>query len=235
MSSGPRPGQARRQEVVDTLCEAFAHDEMALDEFERRVEAAHRAVSVADLEQLVADLSSKTVAWRAAHVPSASSKGSQSPPGPPDTEPTHARRRDVVVGVMGGAMRRGRWTPARRVTAIAVMGGVELDFRTAALPPGVTEVHAFAFWGGVQILAPPHARIECSGIGILGGFDHREEAGQPSTASSPPVLRITGLACMGGVDVKVRSPGETARQARRRLKENRPDRRLRGGGPEEGA
>ena len=227
MSSASRPGQARRQEVVDALCEVFARDELVLDEFERRVEVAHRAVTVADLDLLLADLSAKTVP--------ASATDPRSPLGRLTAATGHEHRRDVVVGVMGRAMRRGSWTPARRVTAIAIMGGVELDFRAAILPPGVTEVHAFAICGGVQILAPPDVRIECSGIGIMGGFDHRDEVGEPSTALSSPVLRITGLTCMGGVDVKVRSPGETVREARQRLKDKRRERRLRSGGPEEDA
>jgi hypothetical protein len=40
-----------------------------------------------------------------------------------------------------------------------------------------------------------------------------------------PTLRITGLACMGGVTVTVRHPGETAGDARRRRKLERQDQR----------
>jgi hypothetical protein len=134
---------------------------------------------------------------------------------------------------MGGATRRGRWTPARKITAVAMMGGVELDFREAVFGPGVTEVQAFAFWGGIEVIAPPDVRVECSGVGIMGGFDHRQEIAE-APADGAPVLRITGVAMMGGVDVKVRYPGESGRDARRRLKEERRERRRLGPGRDEG-
>ena len=106
-----------------------------------------------------------------------------------------------------------------------MMGGVELDFREAVLAPGVTEVHAFAFWGGVQITVPPDVRVECTGLGLMGGFDHREDVGGVDDPSAP-VLRVTGVALMGGVEVRVRYPGETGREAKRRIREKKERRRL---------
>jgi hypothetical protein len=217
MSSPSRPGQARRQETIDALCDAFARDEMELADFEKRVEAAHRAESAAELDRLLADIAPQNLPARAGRAaPGAASV----PARRPTALPGQARAREVVAGIMGGSTRRGRWTPARRVTAIGVMGGVELDFREAVLAPGVTEVHAFAFWGGVEIVAPPDVRVECTGMGIMGGFDHREDA-VGTLDPNAPVLRVTGVACMGGVEVRVRYPGETSRDARRRLRDER--------------
>lgn len=202
---------------------------MDLAEFERRVDVAHRAESAAELDRLLSDLGGAATPTRAGAPPSEAAAAS----GRPATAGSgRVRAGELVAGILGGSMRRGRWTPARRVTAIATMGGVELDFREAALGPGVTEVHAFAFWGGVQIVAPPHVRVECSGLGILGGFDHRDDSrsvAEPDAA----VLRITGLAVMGGVEVVVRRPGESRRDARRRMQRERRQGRLRSGADEE--
>ena len=76
-----------------------------------------------------------------------------------------------MVGIMGGGGRTGAWIPARRNWVVGVMGGHALDFREAHLGPGVTEVNVLAIMGGVEILVPPDVRVECSGIGIMGGFD----------------------------------------------------------------
>src|SRR5688572_23778363 len=149
-ASGPPggpPGPARRQQVIDALCESFARDEMALEDFERRVETAHRADTAAELDRLLADLPSASVPVRTgmhrdAPLGSPPRRDPSGPTGPP-------RAREVIAGMMGGSARRGRWSPARRITALGIMGGVELDFREALFQPGVTEVHAFAFWGGV--------------------------------------------------------------------------------------
>ena len=39
----------------------------------------------------------------------------------------------------------------RRLRVVAIMGGVELDLREAELPPGVTEIRAFIFMGGLTV------------------------------------------------------------------------------------
>ena len=162
MTSPDRPGQARRQEAIDALCDAFARDEMELEEFERRVETAHRAATAAELDRLLADLSPILVPVRRV---SAGQPGSarRSAARRPTALSGHVREREVIAGVMGGSMRRGRWSPARRITAIGIMGGVELDFREAILVPGVTEIHAFAFWGGLEILVPQEDRRRVRG------------------------------------------------------------------------
>jgi hypothetical protein len=229
MSSHPRPGQARRQETIDALCDAFARDEMELGEFERRVEAAHRAESPVDLDRLLADLGPRPLPAR---TRPAAAETSAVPARRPTALPGQARASEVVGGIMGGATRRGRWTPARRVNALGILGGVELDFREAILAPGVTEVHAIAFWGGVQIVVPPDVRIECSGMGIMGGFDHRDDVAAPLDPMAP-VIRITGIACMGGVEVRVRYPGESRRDARQRVRSERRRGRSRGESQEE--
>jgi hypothetical protein len=217
MSSLPRPGQARRQETIDALCDAFARDEMELGEFERRVEAAHRAESAADLDLLLADVGPRPLPTRTGRAPAETSAASARRP---TALPGQARASEVVGGFMGGATRSGRWTPARRVNALGILGGVELDFRDAVLAPGVTEVHAIAFWGGVQIVVPPDVRVECSGMGIMGGFDHRDDVAVPLDPMAP-VIRITGIACMGGVEIRVRYPGESRRDARQRVRSER--------------
>ena len=55
-----------------------------------------------------------------------------------------------MVAALGGVERKGRWIPARQNYAVAVMGGVVLDFREALLPPGVTEVWIFTAMGGCR-------------------------------------------------------------------------------------
>jgi hypothetical protein len=110
------------------------------------------------------------------------------------------------------------------------MGGTELDFREAVLSPGVTEVHCYTVWGGIEIIVPPGINVESHGLALLGGFEHAGDGGAPADVGAP-TLRITGVAFMAGVDISVRLPGESAREARRRRRQERREhrRRLRGG------
>ena len=208
--------ERRRQSVIDLLCERFADDAMSVEEFERRVDSAHGASTSEELDALLRDLPGRRP------LPVRPSGGAVQ--GYSTVSPDRVQDRDLVLAIMGGTTRKGRWTPARRNYAIALMGGAELDFREAILPPGVTEVHIYAMWGGVDVIVPPDLHVESRGFAIMGGFEHAaDEAVAPGPET--PTLRLTGLAIMGGVDISVRRPGETAREARRRRRIEAKERR----------
>lgn len=220
--SGQPLGQTR-QVTIDALCEHFANDAIPVEEFERRVDEAHKAASVDQLKELLRDLPG-------GNLPMASGRRPMPAPKPQRgvTAAAHEKEREIVVAIMGGSSRKGRWHPARKNFAFAVMGGTELDFREASLPPGVTEVQVFAVMGGAEIVVPPGVNVESHGIGILGGFDHAADEGDYDIDA--PTLRIAGLAVMGGVGISVRYPGESVREAKRRRKlEAKERRRLSGG------
>lgn len=215
------PLEQGRKSAIDALCDHFADDRLTVEEFERRLDAAHQARSSSELNALLADLPTapNSLAHRAAS-PETRQGGQEL------ADPDRVKDRELVVAIMGGNGRKGRWSPARHSVVMAVMGGAELDFRDAVMPPGVTEVQIYAFWGGVDILVPPDMHVESTGFAVMGGFDHAaEDAVEPRPGA--PSLRITGIAVMGGVDISVRRPGETARDARRRRRlERREQRRL---------
>lgn len=190
----------RREHTIERLCEHFARDHLEAEELEDLIDRAHRAVTVAELDNLLVGLPELTA---------------QSSPQMAVARPAAADAHQVVVAIMGGAERKGAWTPSRNLHVVAFMGGSLLDFREARLGPGITTVNVLAVMGGVEIIVPPGLRVESNGIGIMGGFEH---AGQRSGASdNGPVLRISGAAIMGGVEIKERplrreiSPGEERR------------------------
>ena len=221
---GHQPLNHTRQNTVDALCEHFANDVMSIEEFERRVDVANKADTVEEIKALLRDMPG-------GDLPAPT--GPATVPAPQRefgvTAAAHVKENAFVVACLGGASRKGRWTPARKNYAIAVMGGTELDFREAQFGPGMTELQVFAVMGGVEIIVPPGLTVECQGMALLGGFDHLSDTTQPDSIDGP-VLRITGLAVMGGVDVTVRHPGETAREARRRRKLERKERKRLGSG-----
>ena len=211
-----------RQKTIDALCESFARDEMEMGELEKRLELVHQAETADQLGVILADLPTPPVpVKREGAASSPSSDLAPRPTLPDDRIPEQS----VIVGIMGGGARQGTWIPARTNWAVALMGGCELDFRDAQLGPGVTEVRVFAMMGGVDIIAPPDVQVESSGIGIMGAFEVSSHY-RPPTHPDPPILRVTGVAIMGGAAVKVRYPGETARDARLRLKAEKKARAL---------
>jgi hypothetical protein len=217
----PRPPtQERRDITIDALSALFAAGRLEMEEFEARVERALRAGSVPELDALVADLAPTGERPRPV-VPALV----REPMGP-----DHPRGSRATVAVMSGTRRNGRWFPAARHVGVAVMGGAELDFREAELSPGTTDVYLYAVWGAIEVIVPPDLDVEVGGLAIMGGLTHL--ASHPSRLESQrPRLRIHGFALMGAVEVKVRLPGETAKDARLRRRNER--RRLRGGDDEQ--
>jgi predicted membrane protein len=83
--------------------------------------------------------------------------------------------------------------------ATAVMGGCEIDLRHASMPEGRAAVlDTFAFWGGIEIRCPDDWEVISQGSAALGGFVNNARS-QPGAKRR---LIVTGLAIMGGVEVK---------------------------------
>jgi hypothetical protein len=200
----------RREEVIELLSDSYAADLLTIEQFEKRLDEAHRATDMVSLEKLVADLEGVRPTK---HAPSVA----MVPAG------QVARSRNVVA-ILGGATRSGEWTLPRKLRVFTLMGGADIDLREASFPPGLTEISIFSVMGGVDVIVPPNLPVECDGIAIMGGFDSIERTSR-GIDSDPeaPRLRITGFAMMGGVDVSTRLPGESAREARKRLKRERKE------------
>jgi hypothetical protein len=208
----------RREQVIALLSDAFARDLLDVDEFERRLGLAHRAEAFVELAPLVQDLEPAKDDKPAPPLPAPTAALV-----PRTASPSRVRDKQLIVAVMGGAMRKGGWTPARKLRVFTVMGGAELDFRDAAFAPGVTEVHVLAFMGGVQVIVPPNLAVEMDGIAIMGGFDQSDRAPAHDLDPDRPLLRVTGFAMMGGVSIETRLSGESQRDASRRRRRERKE------------
>ena len=213
-----------RQATVDRLCAHFACDAMNTTELERRLDIAYAARTRAELVALERDLPALRSETRpAADAPS----GTVTAPSPAVSVPVDPARpvqeHDLIVSIWGATERKGSWVPPRQLTAVTVMGGTDLDFRQAAIATETVSVRLLALMGGVDIVVPPGVRVEWGGIALMGGVAMPEPTKPP--APDAPVIRLSGLVCMGGVDVVERHPGESAREARKRIRRNRKARR----------
>lgn len=172
--------EPEREGTLTRLHTALERDEITLAQFDERVELALTARSRAELAVLTRDLT--VPGKRSLPIPAATGSSS-------------------ILALLGGADRRGAWSVPGRLRVVAVMGGAELDFRRAELTAAITEIRCFSLMGGVDIIVPPELRVECHGTGIMGAF---ASTGNPGTGVDGPMLRVTGVALMGGVSVRVR-------------------------------
>jgi hypothetical protein len=187
----PRTLVAEREKVVARLSDAFAHDRLNIEEFERRLTLAHERDTLAAINQLVDDLAEPEGEVRTQALAHASD----------------AREHQEITAIFGGSQFSGPQPLPRRLKIKAVFGGVQVDLRDAIFPDGVVEMEVKAVFGGVQIIVPPPLAVECHGVAILGGFESLNRA--PASADpSAPLLRVRGRVVFGGVQIETRLPGE---------------------------
>ena len=176
---------------------AIAHlaplaDHLDMEQLDARLTSAYQAQSAAELQRIIADLPALPIGavdpGAAAMVPNAS-----------------VPARGVMMAFMGASVRKGSWVVPRHLKVVAFWAGVELDLREARFGPGVTEIDVAAVMAGVEVTVPPGVRVEVMGGALMGGFE-ADTGNNPGLDASQPVLRLTGLAVMAGVEVSVRRP-----------------------------
>lgn len=83
---------------------------------------------------------------------------------------------------------------------MAIFGNVKLDLGQAQVEAAEPIIVVFAFFGGVEIAAPPGMPIALSGFSLLGGKSDERPPGA-EVAGGPPV-RVRAYAVFGGVKIK---------------------------------
>jgi hypothetical protein len=179
-----RASDTDRERVATQLRGHMADGRLTLDELSERLDAAYRARTVGELEEITRDLPAAGVA-----MPAASGR-----------TPTR-----WSVAIMGGVDRKRRWRIAERSNAVAVMGGVHLDLRQAEITAPEVEITAVAIMGGIEIVVPEGVEVEVTGFAFMGGRD--EHIAETRVLPGAPRIHVRAYALMGGVSVRSRPSG----------------------------
>ncbi len=180
-----RPIKQQREDAIKKLELNFAHGYLEVEEFETRLDLALNTTLPQDLTRITSDLSL---------IPAVSENSTDL-----NINRGKVRSEELFIGILSGVDRKGVWKPARKNKVFALMGGVDLDFSEAILPPGVTEVEFLCLMGGLDIIVPEGINVEVTGVPIMGGIDKKVS---DDHYPGRPTLKIQGLAVMGGVDIK---------------------------------
>ena len=194
-----RASDAEREAVVARLRDAAGEGRLTVEELAERVDAAYAAGTREELEPLTADLP-------AAAPPAAVGEGM--PVGA-----TGAAAPSLVLGILGGGDRRGRWRVPERMTVVNVLGGADLDLREATLAAPEVEIRVFSLLGGSDVIVPEGVHVELGGFAVLGGNDLKLTG--PAPPPGAPVVRVRAWSLLGGTDVKT----QTSRRRRHGLPE----------------
>lgn len=181
-----RASDADREVAVEVLNTALAEGRLSVAEHSERLDALYQAKTQAEIVPLVDDLPAKGTAVTPARQAGLA-------PG--------TGRRQNIIAIFGGAVRKGSWHAEPKITTMTVFGGATLDFREAVLSQQEITLHATSIFGGVDIVVPPEMRVIDSGIAIFGARE-TGSGSEESTDPNTPVLRLTGLTLFSGLSVK---------------------------------
>jgi len=185
-----------RERVAKVLHDSMAEGRLTVNELEERLDKVYEAKTFGDLEPLTRDLPVGDQAKSLA-IPR--------PAAPPSTRIGGRGTSSSAIAVMSGAVRKGVWTVPPTFNAVAVMGGVEIDLSDARFEDAETTIQAFTLMGGIEIRVPRDIVVQVNGSGFMGAFDSKVDEDMQARPGVP-VVKITGLAVMGGVDVKYGRP-----------------------------
>jgi hypothetical protein len=197
----------RREQVISRLSDGYANELFDVEELERRLDLAHAASTVAELEALVGDLAPIT---STALVPRATQA---------IDDPRRAETKKLRV-IISSVERHGRWTVPRTLEVRVFWGNVVLDFREASLGAGVTTIDVRVTMGNLEVILPPQLAIDVDVSSFAGNVEERHRV-PPDGDPARPILEIVGAVRFGNLEITTRLPGESHRQASKRERRER--------------
>jgi hypothetical protein len=103
-----------------------------------------------------------------------------------------------LLALLGGRQLACEATSLRTGTAVAIVGGIDMDLRQATLDPGGAHISLKAIMGGVRMIVPPTWRVYIDEDARAGGIEI--ETPDPATLDdSAPSLTVEAVAISGGI------------------------------------
>ncbi|OBH11964.1 MULTISPECIES: DUF1707 domain-containing protein [unclassified Mycobacterium] len=181
-----RAADTDRIQLAQLLAYAAEQGRLQMKDYEDRLTRAYAATTYAELDQLRADLPGAPISPR---------RGGKPNPAPST----------LLLALLSGFERRGRWNVPKKLTTFALWGNGVVDLRYADFTSTEVDIHAMSIMGATKILLPPEVNVEIHGRGVMGNFD-RSVLGQGTPGA--PKVNIHGFSLWGAVGIvrKARRP-----------------------------
>lgn len=110
-----------------------------------------------------------------------------------------------LMALMSGRLLLSEAESLRTGTAVAALGGIDIDLTDATLDPGGAHIALKAYLGGIRMLVPPDWKVYANEDGRAGGI--KVEAHDPDTLpDDAPRLTIEAVARSGGILIETDTP-----------------------------
>ena len=180
---GMRVSDAERDATLKILGDNCAVGRLSLDELEERCDQALTVRTRGELTALTSDLPKEM------EVATSQATGL--------AEVRRPVRRTVAI--MGGASRRGPFRAVGSFSAIAFMGGDDIDLREAEIEGRELTIKVFSVIGAVNIYVPDTLEVQLDGFSVLGAS--KEEGAHRRRDGKAPVIRVRGFNLVGRTTV----------------------------------
>jgi len=104
-----------------------------------------------------------------------------------------------TFAMMAGIRQKFDSADFRGGDASALMGGCEIDLRSARTTVPQVVIDVFAWWGGIDLFVPRDWRVVNEVVPIMGGVDDQS---LPTDGPIHTTLVLRGAAIMGGIEIK---------------------------------
>jgi hypothetical protein len=168
-----------RMHAAQLLSDAAAQGRLAMTDYEDRLAKVYAAKTYDELSRVSGDLPGTITAPRDGAL--------------------HPAPSTLLLAIMSGFERRGRWNVPRKLTTFTLWGGGVIDLRYADFTSPEVVIRSYSIMGGQTILVPPEVNVDLHGHGVMGTFDHLdEEQGLPGA----PRVTVRGFSLWGKVAIK---------------------------------
>lgn len=123
----------------------------------------------------------------------------------PTIAPHGVPERRGTVAVLSNMRRDADWILPRLFRIFTFLGNADIDLTQVLLAPGTSVIEIRCIMSNVQIIAPPDIRIESEVEAVLGSAEVQRQISTPAPADAP-VVRITGTAFLGSIEIKIIDP-----------------------------
>jgi hypothetical protein len=175
-----RAADTDRIQLAQLLAYAAEQGRLQLNDYEDRLTRAYAATTYEELDRLRADLPGTPMSPR---------RGGKQNPAPST----------LLLALMSGFERRGRWNVPKKLTTFTLWGSGVVDLRYADFTSTEVDIHAVSIMSAQNILLPPEVNVVIHGHGVMGNFEHNVH-GQGTPGA--PTVHIHGFSLWGGVGVR---------------------------------
>ncbi|MFQ5606565.1 MAG: hypothetical protein ACE5GA_01355 [Candidatus Zixiibacteriota bacterium] len=109
-----------------------------------------------------------------------------------------------AISILGGNNSKALSQSFRGGSALAFLGGVEIDMRGAKLAPDrdVVTIDTTAVLGSIELYVPADWAVTTKGVPLMGSIED-QRPNPPQPVESGKTLVIDGIAIMGSVEIKL--------------------------------